>query len=378
MKFCVVGGGGYVGYHISKQLVSDGHTVVTLDIREPSSCWKEPGINVPYINGSLLNVEQLEKAFHNVDCVIHTAGFGMSGREQLPVHRNKTEDVNVNGTKNVIKACCTQDVKALVYTSTYNVVYGGTEIHNGDETLPYYPLNMQVDYYSLTKSIAEQMVILSNDKVTKSCAQLKTCVLRMAGIFGPGEERHLPRIMNLARYGGTCIKYGSADNKVDFVSIQNATQAHVKAAYCLLKTEKQTNAGQAYFISDGQPISNFEYFGNIFGQLGYPLPRLIIPLTIMWWLACIMESVPSLFWQTTKLTPIITKTEVLKTGVTHYFSIQKARNDFGYNPTKPNDVSEIVSWLKESGYSAPGMCTKMGFLIPVVILIIAIIITIKF
>ncbi|KAK7003990.1 hypothetical protein BgiMline_005483, partial [Biomphalaria glabrata] len=37
----------------------------------------------------------------------------------------------------MFSACLKNDVTRLVYTSTYNVVYGGQEIHNGDESCPY-------------------------------------------------------------------------------------------------------------------------------------------------------------------------------------------------------------------------------------------------
>ena len=38
-------------------------------------------------------------------------------------------------------ACIASGVKTLVYTSTYNVVFGGQEIRNGNESLPYFPVD---------------------------------------------------------------------------------------------------------------------------------------------------------------------------------------------------------------------------------------------
>lgn len=38
-------------------------------------------------------------------------------------------------------ACVTCGVTCLVYTSTYNVVFGGQEIRNGDQSIPYLPLD---------------------------------------------------------------------------------------------------------------------------------------------------------------------------------------------------------------------------------------------
>ena len=51
------------------------------------------------------------------------------------------------------------------------------------------------DWYSRTKSIAEQMVLKSNGKELQNGRKLKTCALRLAGVYGPAEQRHMPRIV---------------------------------------------------------------------------------------------------------------------------------------------------------------------------------------
>jgi len=91
-------------------------------------------------------------------------------------------------------------VGRLVYTSTYNVVFGGQEIHDGDSSLPYLPSSRHVDHYSRTKAIAEQDVLRASGrglegKGVQGGRRFKTCALRCAGIYGEGEQRHLPRIV---------------------------------------------------------------------------------------------------------------------------------------------------------------------------------------
>ena len=55
-----------------------------------------------------------------------------------------------------------------------------------------------VDHYSRTKSVAEQEVMVANGREVKGGnLHLKTCALRCAGIYGEGEQRHLPRIVVL-------------------------------------------------------------------------------------------------------------------------------------------------------------------------------------
>ena len=51
------------------------------------------------------------------------------------------------------------------------------------------------DHYSRTKSIAEQKVLASRGREVHGGHTLHTCALRLAGVYGPGEQRHLPRIV---------------------------------------------------------------------------------------------------------------------------------------------------------------------------------------
>lgn len=128
----------------------------------------------------------------------------MSGREQALLQR--VRDVNIRGTRNVIDACLRLSVPRLVYTSTYNVVFGGQEIVNGgadqpDEPLPYFPPEKQVDEYSRSKTIADRLVLEKNGARLENGGTLKTICLRPAGIYGPGEMRHFPRVIQYMQRG---------------------------------------------------------------------------------------------------------------------------------------------------------------------------------
>lgn len=87
MKFVINGGSGYIGYHIAKDLVEKGHSVLLFDILPPNDEWKDDEENgenkqklklsssstreIPFFKGNLLDKSSLEKAFQNADCVIH-------------------------------------------------------------------------------------------------------------------------------------------------------------------------------------------------------------------------------------------------------------------------------------------------------------------
>lgn len=79
----------------------------------------------------------------------------------------RVDNVNINGTCHVLDACLLNGVRRLVYVSTYNVVFGGKEIINGNEALPYFPMDDHVDPYGRSKSIAEQLVLKNNGRPLK-------------------------------------------------------------------------------------------------------------------------------------------------------------------------------------------------------------------
>jgi hypothetical protein len=86
---------------------------------------------------------------------------------------------------------------------------------------------------------------------------LYTCAVRPAAIYGPGEERHLPRIVSLAKKGLLPFKIGEASVKTDWVYVDNLVLALILASMGLLddipgKEKHPIAAGQPYFVSDGK------------------------------------------------------------------------------------------------------------------------------
>uniref|UniRef100_A0A1I8IRF9 3Beta_HSD domain-containing protein n=1 Tax=Macrostomum lignano TaxID=282301 RepID=A0A1I8IRF9_9PLAT len=341
-RFLITGGGGYVGRSLAQVLAARGDSVSLADLQFSSDDSKFKRVQVDV--AKLEDVDQAVSAGY--DCVFHVASFGMSGGEMLK--KDKIYAVNVVGTRNVIAACQKHGVKALVYTSTYNVVFGGQEIRNGDETLPYLPMDRHVDAYSRTKSEAEQLVLSAN-----SNSGLLTCALRLAGVYGPGEQRHLPRAVGFMAVGAFRVRWGLRQADVDFLHIDNLVQGHVKAADRLLLGDRRV-AGRAFFLSDGAPTPNFDFFAKLAGGLGYPTPCLAAPYHAVYglaWLAELAHSVANRLGL--EFEPWLTRAEVCKTGVTHYFSVAAAADALGYQPTVSNDLTECVTWFRLRGWGRP-------------------------
>ncbi|KAK3236180.1 hypothetical protein CYMTET_53659, partial [Cymbomonas tetramitiformis] len=350
-NFVVTGASGYLGRRICESLLqSKARKVLAIDTRAPVDPLPE---GVAFLYADILDLRTLTQRFHGSDAVLHVASYGMSGKEML--NRKKTREINVLGTRNVIAACIAAGVARLVYTSTYNVVFGGVPISNGSELLPYYPAEKHVDEYSASKTVAEQLVLSANGAYLPEGSsgsypqrQLATCAIRSAAIYGEGEERHFPRIVRSMNRGLFCITIGDPSSKVDWVHVDNLVHAHLKACQHLLaplsasrlpggprsaQSAHGVAAGQAYFISDGAPVNNFQFLRGVSDALGVRFPAVAAPVWAMITLAWCIEIV----WQVLsaagiEFNPLITRAEVLKVGVTHYFSTAKAKAELGYDP----------------------------------------------
>ncbi|XP_061078295.1 short-chain dehydrogenase/reductase family 42E member 1 [Conger conger] len=354
-KYLITGGGGYFGYRLACALHRKGARVILFDVRPPNQPMPE---GMVFKQGDVREFAQVEEATRGVGCVFHVASYGMSGREQL--NRGLIEEVNIRGTEHVITACVANGVPRLVYTSTFNVVFGGQVIENGDESLPYLPLHLHPDHYSRTKSQAEMAVLKANAaRLQDGSGLLRTCALRPAGIYGPGEQRHLPRIVGYIEKGIFKFVYGEASSRVEFVHVDNLVSAHERAAAALSPEKHHRAAGQAYFISDGRPVNNFEFFRPLVEGLGYSFPKVRLPVSLIYLVAFLTEMVHCIVGHVYNFQPLLTRTEVYKTGVTHYFSLEKAKQELGYEPKEYN-LDEVVQWFKSKGHGRkpPGFSYK--------------------
>lgn len=97
----------------------------------------------------------------------------------------------------------------------------------------------------------------------KSGQCLYTCAVRPAAIYGPGEDRHLPRIISLAKLGLLPFTIGGTGVKGDWIYIDNLVLALILASMGLLddipgKDRHPIAAGQSYFVNDGNDQMIFQ------------------------------------------------------------------------------------------------------------------------
>ena len=231
--------------------------------------------------------------------------------------------VNVDGTRHLLDAASSAGVSRFVYVSSASVVYDGRDIENGDETLPY--ATRFTAPYAATKAEAEAMVL------ERSSQALRTVAVRPHIVFGPGDARFLPAILARARAGKLKLGVGRRRSLSDFTYITNLIDALLLADQALA-TPSSPVAGQAYFVSNGEPTDFFDFVNRVLAELSLPPVRARVPFAIAFGAASVAET-----WQALRGVPMghedgLSRFAVRYMCTHHYFSIDKAKRDLGYTP----------------------------------------------
>ncbi len=309
----VTGGSGFFGRVLVRRLLDEGYQVRVLDL----AAHAELDSRVDLMLGDLRDRAAVKRALEGVGTVFHTASLIELCGVVSAATRRCVHDVNVGGTVNVIEACRAQGVSRLVYTSSNNVVFD-REILHGDETEPY--ATTYVDLYTETKIASERRVLEAG-----RAGVLRTCALRPGGIWGPGAGGMMVDSVLKQLAQGTFVVRIGAGSLADNTHVENLAQAHLLAARGLA-TKPELVSGQAYFITDDEPMDPIDWFLPLVEALGYALPTRRVPAWLVYGLAYGME------WahRVGGPRPVLTRVEVHKISRSHCFRIDKARTHLGY------------------------------------------------
>jgi nucleoside-diphosphate-sugar epimerase len=177
MNILVTGASGFTGGHLARKLISEGHSVRTI-LRKGSSLDKDLQENLEVFEGDLLDAEVAAAAVKDAEAVYHIAALYRS--EGVP--EKYFYDVNVEGTRNIMEACCKHAVPRTVHCSTVGV-HGHLDNPPAGEDAPFKP----GDTYQRSKLDGELLVA---DEYIKQ-RKLPVSIFRPTGIYGPGDTRLL-------------------------------------------------------------------------------------------------------------------------------------------------------------------------------------------
>jgi 2-alkyl-3-oxoalkanoate reductase len=310
MKILVTGGGGFLGQAIVRRLLERGDQ---LSVINRSAYPELEALGVVCHRGDIADRAAVMQAAAGCEAVIHVAAKAGPG-----LYAPDFEAANVTGTANVLAACAEHGIGILVHTSSPSVVHGGGDIENGDESLPYAE-HFHAPYPE-TKARAERLVLAANG------AGLKSCALRPHLIWGPGDNQLVPRLVEKNRAGK--LRLPAPEKLIDTVYIDNAAEAHVLALDNLAASG--TAAGKAYFISNGEPVANGNMIARLLEAWG-ETPRIgRVPYGVAMAAAGTVEAL----WRLTRRRsdPPLSRFVVEHLATAHWYSLEAARRDLGYQP----------------------------------------------
>lgn len=277
MHFLVTGGAGYIGSHIVRALLQQGHTTVILDDFSTGHRWATQGQEVLEVD--LKNLQWLRKAVEGrqFDGVFHFAAkslVGESNQDPLKYYQN-----NVGGTANLLEVSLENGWNKCVFSSTA-AIYGNPTTETINEDHPKVPINV----YGHTKLTMEQLL-----ESTCKAREFSAVCLRYFNAAGAssdasiGEahepETHLiPNALKAASgtgqpltiFGedyptddGTCIR--------DYIHVEDLADAHLKAMNYL-----QHRTGFAAFnLGHGRGFSVKEVIAACEAVAGANIPHTI-------------------------------------------------------------------------------------------------------
>jgi nucleoside-diphosphate-sugar epimerase len=311
----VTGGGGFVGRALVDALRRRGDRVTVIEHR--GDPFRD---DIDWVRADIREAAEIDGRFADVDTVFHNASLVHTKHNR----QSEVWDVNLGGSRNVLAACQKHHVPKLVYVSSASAVYEGRDIENGDESMPYSRISQAP--YADSKIAAEREILAANGQ-----AEVATCALRPHVIFGPGDNRFAPAILARARAGRLRFSVGLFNRKLsDFTYVDNLVRALLLADERL--APGSVVAGQAYFITNGEPRPFFDFVGRLLALLDLPPILFPMPYSIAYTAAAVAEAIDTLRGGTLNNENGMTRFAVRYMCTHHYFSIAKARRDLGYDP----------------------------------------------
>jgi nucleoside-diphosphate-sugar epimerase len=293
--------------------------------------------------GDIRDGAAVQRACAGMDVVVHAAAMIDWGDAPAALLRA----VNLDGTEHVIAACRAEGVRALVHTSTMDVVFDGTPLIDVDERHPY-PERF-LDGYGRFKADAERAV-LAADGSEGARGPLRTVALRPCGMYGERDPYHLGNVLGAARAGRLVFRVGDGKAVFEHVYVGNVAHAHAVAAFALALDEAPRIAGRAYFVTDQRARNFFDFMAPFVEAMGHRMPSRALPTRVAWTLGLLAEAGAKAVGIVRPMRPKLTRSSVRILTTWQSMDGRRLREDLGWAPryTEEEAFERSVRWFREN------------------------------
>jgi nucleoside-diphosphate-sugar epimerase len=315
----VTGGSGFIGGRLIERLIADGHSVRAL-ARSQEAADRVGERGAEAVRGELGDGDSLRAGAQDCELAFHAAAtLGDWGR------REDFERGNVQGTQNVLAACAQAGVRRLVHVGTEAALLAGQPLVQVDESAPLRPDSPAL--YSATKASAEQLVLAADGD------GFETVVVRPRFVWGVGDSTLLPALVELVR-SGRFAWIGGGRQRTSTTHVDNTIEGLVLGA-------TRAQRGNAYFVTDGEPVVFREFVSQLLETQGIAAPARNIPDGLARALATAGET--AWRWLPLPGRPPLTRFAYWVSAQECTIRIEKAREQLGYAPVKgiPEGLQEL-------------------------------------
>src|SRR3989449_10384063 len=229
MRWAISGGAGFLGLHLARRLLADGHDVRTLDLAPLD----EPELerSVEELRGDVRSARDAQTLARGADLLVHTAAA-------LPIQasRDSIRSVNVGGTATVLAAAVEAGVRRVVLVSS-TAVYGIPKVHPIHEDDPL----VGVGWYGESKIEAED--------VTRDFGRrgLDFVIVRPKTFVGPERLGVFEILFDWVRDGRRIYVLGDGSNRYQLLAVEDLVEAVVLTATATGAAGEAINVGAQVF-----------------------------------------------------------------------------------------------------------------------------------
>jgi nucleoside-diphosphate-sugar epimerase len=225
-QYLVTGGAGFIGSHLTEELVRRGEHVRVVDSLITGKRQNLAHISdVEFLHGDLADMAVARQAVDGVDYVLHQAAIPSVPRSvEDPITSNRA---NVDASLNLLVAARDAKVRRLVYAGSSSA-YGNQPTLPKEETMPTAPLSP----YALQKLVVEQYAQLFTDLYG-----LETVTTRYFNVFGPRQDPSSPYSGVISLFisalcdGRRPTIYGDGEHTRDFTYVTNVVDGVLRACH---------------------------------------------------------------------------------------------------------------------------------------------------
>ena len=322
MTVVVTGASGHLGANLVRSLLARGEQVRVL-VHRSSSALAEVEQRLERVEGSVCEPESLAPAFAGADRVYHLAGvISIDGDPDGRVHR-----VNVEGTRNVARACLEHGVGRLVHVSSVHAFDMDPRDRVLDETRRQVADSHRHSAYDRSKALGERVV---REAVAKG---LDAVIVNPTGIMGPVD--HGPsRLGQLLQELATGRLPALLDGGFDFVDVRDVVDGTLAAS-------ERGGVGENYILGNTW-YSLRELAELVAGASGKRPPMLVTPV----WAARMGVPFARLAAKLTNSEPLFTRESLEVLVSNRSISSGKARSELGYSPRPlAQTVADTLDWF---------------------------------